>query len=153
MFGGSAIPQDGGFVALTNRSEDQIPVAVKVFAPGEQSEFNTSVLLLPRQTQQVDLKRAFEGLPSGAKSGGVRIQYQGAQGSILATGGLENVAVGYSAKIPFGYVPSADSKPVSWTMASVGMLYFLRRVAQHLFPASAGRAYCVRHTRPAIDDA
>lgn len=115
-------PQDAGFVVLTNRSERQIPVAVKVFASGEK-EFNTSVLLLPHQTQQVALKEAFDGFPNGAKSGGIRIQYQGVKGSILATGGIENVAVGYSAKVPFGYVPSADNKLISWTIASVGIMH------------------------------
>jgi hypothetical protein len=115
-------PEDTGFLVLTNRSEAQIPVAVNVFAPSEHSQSNATMLLLPHQTQQFELKRAFDSLPVGAMSGGVRIQYKGVQGSILATGGLENASVGYSAKIPFGYVP-ADNKPISWRVASVGIMH------------------------------
>jgi hypothetical protein len=116
-------PEDGGFVVLTNRSSAPNAAVVKVFASGDKSEYNTSVSLLPHQTQQVDLKRAFNDFSSGAQSGGIRIQYQGVQGSILATGGMENVSVGYSAKIPFGYVPASDVKLGSWTMASVGLMH------------------------------
>jgi hypothetical protein len=116
-------PDDGGFVMLTNRSSEPLVATVKVFAPGVKSEYNTSLSLLPHRTQQVDLKRAFGNLPSGTRSGGIRIQYQGVQSTIAVTGGMENAAAGYAAKIPFGSVPAPDAKLGSWPMASVGIMH------------------------------
>src|SRR5579859_3346014 len=116
-------PEDNGFVVLTNRFGAAVRARVKVLAGSNDQKLQTEVLLGPHQTQQVSLKQMFDSLPSGANSGGIRLQYEGVRDSITVTGGMENVAAGYSARIPFLYAPAASAKLSSWGMASVGIMH------------------------------
>jgi uncharacterized protein YjdB len=115
-------PETGGFITLTNRSQEQIPVEISVSSADAKGEFSTHALLAPRQTQRIDLQQAFQQLPQAGQNGAISIRYQGVRGSILVAGSMENTAIGYSAKIPFGYIGS-DEHPSSWTLASVGIMH------------------------------
>jgi hypothetical protein len=107
-----------GFVSLSNTSARPIAAALQLSDQQGIPLTNHNVTISSHGTKIVNLQELQSITPS---EGGIRIAYQGPQGALLATGGLEDPSVGYSAGLHF--VPKeAASKAVSIRVAELGLM-------------------------------
>jgi hypothetical protein len=107
-----------GFVSLSNTSARPIAAALQLSDQNGLALTNHNVTISSHGTKIVNLQE-LESLP--LEAGGIRIAYQGPQGALLSSGGLEDSSVGYSAGLHF--VPKeAASKPVSIRVAELGLM-------------------------------
>ncbi|HZS26726.1 MAG TPA: hypothetical protein VFB76_05820 [Candidatus Angelobacter sp.] len=120
-------PGIGGFVALSNTSQDELQAVLRITAAkASDGSFSQTVNICGRCTQMVDLGELLLNLPQGATAGGMRVSYKGMPNSLVVTGGLENANEGFSAGMRFKAVrdPGATSpaKVSAQVLAGVGMM-------------------------------
>ena len=86
-----------GFVALSNVTGNPITVNLQVTDAENQTLKNLDLTVTAHGTKTVDL---VELLTTASPSGGVLVTHNGPQGGLIVNGGLEDEAVGYSARLP-----------------------------------------------------
>jgi hypothetical protein len=107
-----------GFLALANIASHTVDVNVELISDRGELEESKRVLLAPNETKLIDdLMRKSSG-----SSGGLRVSYQGSESNVVLGGGLENIAEGYSARIPLSVVQGIG-KPNEIRISSVGLMY------------------------------
>lgn len=95
-------PGVGGFVALSNPTDAAVSVSLQATGSMGTPLPALSLTLGAHATQMLDLDSLVGGLPGTEnQAGGLRVQYNGVMGAIIASGGLVNESEGYSANIPF----------------------------------------------------
>jgi len=110
----------GGFVAVTNTTKIAITAHLSVFPSGPGRHSERELALAPSSTQRIDLTTMLSEIDK-ASEGGLTITYKGGPSDLNISGGLENPAIGYSAKIPFatkGGTPDTSQ----FMTASVGVM-------------------------------
>ncbi len=111
-----------GFVTLSNTTDQQQSALLTPVRPGG-SESPRQVTLAPHSTDMLKLEDLTSQASDPAnRAGGIRVEYEGSQGTILVTGGLENDSEGYSANIPFWGHDMSSTSPTSITYAIVGLM-------------------------------
>ena len=116
-------PDVGGFIALTNTTENRLEARYGVFSSEGATPPVRGLTLEPHQVQLVELDRLLEDLPQReAKQGGIRVEYRGSPGDLLVSGGLENESEGYSAVMPFLLHEEEPVKVEKRTYGSTGLM-------------------------------
>lgn len=108
-----------GFVALSNTSSDPVQAAVQVSDATGNAVGTHSVTISPHGTKVVKLP---ELQSTSSNAGGVRIAYTGAAGTLIPNGGLEDPAVGYSARMPFNAPPDPSITAATDSYAELGLM-------------------------------
>ncbi len=116
-------PDVGGFVALTNVTDGSIQVSLHLTGSRGTALAAETVRVPTHSTQMLDLDSLASGL-SGVENqaGGLRLEYNGAMGAIIASGGLVNEREGYSVNMPFWFHDPGSSAPIAINYASVGLM-------------------------------
>ena len=111
-----------GFVTLSNTTGQQQTAILTPVHSGDNAN-SQQVTLAPHSTQMLKLED-IPGQTSGPdnRAGGIRVEYQGSQGTVLVTGALANESEGYSANIPFWVHDMSSSSPTQITYASAGLM-------------------------------
>jgi hypothetical protein len=108
-----------GFVALSNTTGQPIDAQLQVSDNAGHSIGEHAVTIAPHGTETVNL----EELQSAATTaGGLRITYHGGMNDLLANGGLQDQASGYSASVPFVRSHSFESHDVAESYAELGLM-------------------------------
>jgi hypothetical protein len=117
-------PQVGGFVALSNVTSSPIQVSLQPAGSLGTRVASTAITLQGHATQMLDLDSLAADLPQAEnQAGGLRLQYYGKKGTLMANGGLVNEGIGYSTDIPFwSHDLDPTSAPVPITYACVGFM-------------------------------
>jgi Bacterial Ig-like domain (group 2) len=111
-----------GFVTLSNTTDQQQAAVLTPVHPGNNSN-PQQVTLAPHSTQMLKLEEiATEVSDPDNRAGGIRVEYEGSQGTILVTGALVNESEGYSANMPFWFHDMSSSSPTQITYASAGLM-------------------------------
>jgi len=112
-----------GFVELTNITDGEISVSIQPTGSRGTVLSARSLTVRAHSTRMFDLDSVIAGL-SGLENqaGGLRLQYNGIMGAIIATGGLVNESEGYSANMPFWMHDTGSSDPTSVKYASAGVM-------------------------------
>jgi hypothetical protein len=92
-----------GFVALSNTTSSPLNASVDSTNSRDKDLVRHTVVVSPHGTKLVDLQE----LASAIGAGGIRVSYDGPEDGILVNGNLEDLSKGYSATIPFSFVPAA----------------------------------------------
>jgi hypothetical protein len=108
-----------GFVALSNTSAEPIHAAVQVSDAAGNSIGTHSVTISSHGTKIVKMP---ELQVAGSYAGGVRVAYAGPAGVLIPNGGLEDEAVGYSARMPFTTPPTPSTTPAADSYAELGLM-------------------------------
>jgi hypothetical protein len=113
-----------GFVSLSNTTDQKILASLKVSGTDGSVLGTYPVSLSPRATNVLDLA---ELRAQSASAGGVELDYTAAPESILVSGGLEDIATGYSAAMAFRPNSSAtaaatDAAPKTTTFTELGLM-------------------------------
>src|SRR5262249_6319241 len=89
---------------------------------GRRDRTDTSLHLSAHSLRMISLNDVVNS--DAHSSGGIRIEYEGDQGSVMVTGGLLNWQEGYSASIPFLFHDHdmASSTDTAITYASTGIM-------------------------------
>jgi len=107
-----------GFASLTNTSPQPIAAAVQVSDNQGATIADHNVTISPNGTKIVNLQE----LRSIAQpEGGIRVSFSGPPGVLLASGGLEDPSVGYSAGLHF-VAKEATSKARSGSVTELGLM-------------------------------
>ncbi len=116
-------PDVGGFVVLANVTGGALAASIQAVGSQGTTAPATTLQLAPQSTVRLDLDSLVGGLPGlENQAGGLRVQYNGPMGGIVATGGLANAREGYSATMPFWSHDAGSSAPTAITYASAGMM-------------------------------
>lgn len=113
----------GAFLRVTNitASPQRVKLAVLGSSPVSTSK-NKRISLAPWQTRLLDLSDLLRQMPGDA--GGVRLSFTGPQGAVIADGGLEDAAEGFSANL--NLTPNRETRrprpEMMVRMASVGVM-------------------------------
>lgn len=139
-------PNVQGFLVLFNGAAAPQAATVQFTDSVGNSISQQAVQLAPHQSVRLSLQSAFGATTS--QTGGIAIQYQGAALSLLAFGGLEDAATGYSATLHlYEYHPelAQNTSPHQITLDAPGILSG-SQPAEMQFPAGTVFApYCVVH--------
>jgi hypothetical protein len=106
-------------VALSNPSPE--PISANLQALDNQANVleTHTVTVSPHGTKLVDL---IEMQSAPANEGGVRVSYNGPEHGLLVSGGLEDLATGFSANLPLHSPPKPSEKSATLTYAAVGFM-------------------------------
>ncbi len=117
-------PDVHGFVALANTTAAPVPVSLRTTGSLGTAPVPLAASIPAHATEMFDLNSLTLDLPQGENgAGGLRVQYQGKPGAIVAAGGLVGEGLGYSANIPFWpHEPAGKSPAAPMTYASVGLM-------------------------------
>src|SRR5439155_26349531 len=88
-----------GFVSLSNTTDEPQTVNLRSTGTNESREDSESkeVELAAHSTRMLQLEELGAKVAEGGnRSGGIRVEYEGSQGTILVTGGLANESEGYA---------------------------------------------------------
>jgi hypothetical protein len=128
-----------GFLALSNTASEPLQATVTVSDHLAQTLATQTVTISSHGTKMLDLTE----LPAtvGA-SGGLSITYTGPENAIWTTGGLEDLATGYSAVIPFT-LPMSSPDPLSThpTPISLAELGLMTGTADPMMSFPAGTTF------------
>src|ERR1700728_434827 len=112
-------PNVTGFVALSNPSPQPISANLRVLDNQANVLGTHTVTVSPHGTKLVDL---IEMQSAPANEGGVRVTYNGPEHGLLVSGGLEDLATGFSANLPLHSPPKPSEKLATLTYAAVGFM-------------------------------
>ncbi|HXJ93050.1 MAG TPA: hypothetical protein VMT20_09225 [Terriglobia bacterium] len=117
-------PQVNGFVALANTTAAAVPVSLRATGSLGTALAPVAASIPAHATRMFELDALTRDLPEEeTRAGGLRLQYQGKPGAIVAAGGLIGEGIGYSANIPFWpHEPAGNSPAAPITYASVGLM-------------------------------
>jgi hypothetical protein len=109
-----------GFLALSNRTDQDTQAGIRLVSANGTLTQPRTVKLPTHSTLMFSLDNLTDGLGAEGNVGGVRVDYSGQPGSVIAEGGLLNAKEGYSANIPF--VRNTPSQPGIVTLGSAGIM-------------------------------
>jgi hypothetical protein len=112
-------PNVTGFVTLSNPSPQPISANLQVLDNQSNILGTHTVTVSPHCTKVVDLS---EMQSAPANEGGIRVTYNGPKHGLLARGGLEDLATGFSANLPLHSPPKPSEKSATLTYAAVGFM-------------------------------
>ena len=116
-------PDIQGFVAVSNTGDAATQASIQLVGPGVETQPAHTLSLAPHSTQLLRLEDLATNIAALApRTGGVRVQYTGAMGSVQVVGGLENDTIGYSANIPFWLHDTSNSPPAPISYAFAGLM-------------------------------
>lgn len=116
-------PNVSGFVAVSNTGDAATQATIQLVGPGVETQPARPLYLGQHSTELFRLEDLATNVAALApQSGGVRVQYTGAMGSVQVVGGLENDTIGYSANIPFWLHDTSASPPAPISYAFAGLM-------------------------------
>lgn len=116
-------PGVSGFVALADVTDAPIEVSLQPSGSQGTALAASTVQVPAHSTEMLDLDSLVGALPGlENQAGGLRVQYNGPMGAIIASGGLVNEREGYSANMPFWSHDLGSSSPAPITYASAGLM-------------------------------
>jgi hypothetical protein len=112
-------PNVTGFVTLSNPAAQPISANLQVLDNQSNILGTHTVTVSSHGTKVVDL---LEMQSAPANEGGVRVAYNGPEHGLLVSGGLEDLATGFSANLPLHSPPKPSEKSATLTYAAVGFM-------------------------------
>jgi hypothetical protein len=93
--------QMGGFAVLTNTSTNPVTTNIQLLNSDGSESISNNIVIEPNNTSMLDLRPLWNQLGQNVSAGGIRISYSGPRDAIVANGGLEDAAKGYSLRLAF----------------------------------------------------
>jgi Bacterial Ig-like domain (group 2) len=112
-------PNVTGFVALSNVSAQAISASVQVSDNQSIPVAEQTITVSPHGTKLIRLSELHQ---SAALEGGVRITYGGSEDDLIANGGLEDIATGYSAALPLRLSATMQEDLPASSYAALGLM-------------------------------
>ncbi len=98
-----------GFVALSNVTASEIDAHLRVSSSDGKNSFEKDVKVGANSTQDIELSSFMSNTKKSSHEGGVTLTYKGTPADVVIVGGLENDAIGYSAKMTFATEPTTPT--------------------------------------------
>jgi len=114
-----------GFVSVSNSADVTHTVKLRSIGRSEDREDfgGREMELAAHSTRMLQLEELEADVAEGGnRAGGIRVEYEGSQGTILVAGGLVNESEGYSANMPFWFHDMSSPSPTNITYASAGLM-------------------------------
>lgn len=108
-----------GFLALSNITGTAVDATVEVLDERNNFLGKHAVTVSPHGTKTINLN---ELLSAPVPTGGVSLSYVGSPDALLANGGLEDEATGYSAHLPIGPLPAEKANVTVTSFAELGLM-------------------------------
>jgi hypothetical protein len=112
-------PNVTGFVALSNVSTQTISASVQVSDNQSNPVGEQAITVSPHGTKLIRLSELQQ---SAALEGGIRITYGGSEDDLIANGGLEDIATGYSAALPLRLAATMQEDLPASGYAALGLM-------------------------------
>jgi hypothetical protein len=108
-----------GFFAFSNVAAQPVHANIVVSDDGNNPLASHSVVVAPRQTVWLDLS---EIETASTTQGGIRMTFDGPTNGLKISGGLEDPAVGYSARIPLHFPPVLSAQHATVSYAALDLM-------------------------------
>jgi Bacterial Ig-like domain (group 2) len=112
-------PNVTGFVALSNVSAQAISASVQLTDNQSIPVTEQTITVSPHCTKLIRLSELQQ---SAALEGGIRITYGGSEDDLIANGGLEDIATGYSAALPLRLAATMQEDLPASSYAALGLM-------------------------------